>query len=323
MKEIKKKLGMLLFGTLLCLFAVPVMANGDVTEKKEITTPAQSVEHSLAAQADGVSANQTVKVQEYYDFTNMVRMASEPYYLTEVLPKQNSVVTKGDRLFVKFYARDTWENYYTKPLVSIFNSKDEVVYLNQNQETVSTSGQDTYSGYLSWNTRTAAPGRYVVYIVNAPCYSNGQLLDNWDEFDCPYIKTDFTLKAAAQAQAHTHAYGAWKTVKAPTVFATGKKESKCKYCNAKRTKTIAKLKPTIKLSATKKVIARKKSYTLKITKLAKGDSVKYVKIDKKNIATVTKFRTNQYKITGKKKGSAVVTVVLKSGKKATCKITVK
>lgn len=291
MKEIKKKLGMLLFGTLLCLFAVPVMANGDVTEKKEITTPAQSIEHSLAAQADGASANQTAKVQEYYDFTNMVRMASEPYYLTEVLPKPNSVVTKGDRLFVKFYARDTWKSYYTKPLVGIFNSKDELVYLNQNQDTVSTSGQDTYSGYLSWNTKTAAPGRYVVYIVNAPCYSNGQLVDNWDEFDCPYIKTDFTLKAAAQA--HTHAYGAWKTVKAPTVFATGKKESKCKYCNAK------------------------------ITKLAKGDSVKYVKINKKNIATVTKSRTNQYKITGKKKGSAVVTVVLKSGKKATCKITVK
>ena len=145
------------------------------------------------------------------------------------------------------------------------------------------------------------------------------LLDNWDEFDCPYIKTGFTLKAAS----HTHTYGAWKTVKAPTVFATGKKESKCKYCSAKRTQTIAKLKPTIKLSATKKTIVRNRYYTLKITNLAKGDSVRYVKSSKTSVATVTRTRTNQYKITGKRKGTAAVTVVLKSGKKATCKVTVK
>lgn len=51
--------------------------------------------------------------------------------------------------------------------------------------------------------------------------------------------------------------------------------------------------------------------------------VKSVKSSKKSVATVKKLKTNQYKITGKKKGTATVTVVLKSGKKATCKITVK
>lgn len=316
MKKIKKKLGILLFGALLFMFVIPVMANDDVTEKKEIGTPAQSVEHSITAQAAGNSADE---VTDYFDFTNMARIASDPYYLTEVSPKQNAVLTKGDRLYIKFYARDTWKYYYTKPIISVFDSDSEIVYLNESQNLVSLSGQDSYSGYISWNTAKAAPGRYEVYIVNAPCNSNGVLLDNWTDFDCPYIKTPFTLKAAA----HTHTYGAWKTVKAPTVFAAGKKESKCKYCNVKRTQTIAKLKPTIKLSATKKTILRNRYYTLKITNLAKGDSVKYVKSSKTNIATVTKTRTNQYKITGKRKGTATVTVVLKSGKKAVCKVTVK
>ena len=152
MKEIKKKLAIVLFGALLFLFAIPVMAN-DAAEKKEVGTPAQSVAHSIADQTAGMSANE---VKGYFDFTNMARMASDSYYLTEVLPKPNAVLTKGDRLYIKFYARDTWKYYYTKPIISVFDSNSEIVYLNESQNTVSLSGQDTYSGYISWNTRTAA-----------------------------------------------------------------------------------------------------------------------------------------------------------------------
>lgn len=94
-------------------------------------------------------------------------------------------------------------------------------------------------------------------------------------------------------------------------------------CGKEESQSIPKLKATIKLSSTKKTVKKNKSYTLKITKLAKGDMVKSVKSSKKSVATVKKLKTNQYKITGKKKGTATVTVVLKSGKKATCKITVK
>ena len=89
MKEIKKKLAIVLFGALLFLFAIPVMAN-DAAEKKEVGTPAQSVAHSIADQTAGMSANE---VKGYFDFTNMARMASDSYYLTEVLPKPNAVLT--------------------------------------------------------------------------------------------------------------------------------------------------------------------------------------------------------------------------------------
>ena len=55
----------------------------------------------------------------------------------------------------------------------------------------------------------------------------------------------------------------------------------------------------------------------------KKDAVKSVKSNNTTVATVKKVKTNQYKITGKKKGTATITVVLKSGKKAICKIAVK
>ncbi len=121
-----------------------------------------------------------------------------------------------------------------------------------------------------------------------------------------------------------HSYGDWKVTKSATALAAGSKERKCKNCSTIEKKSIKKLTPTIKLSSTKKTIKKKKSYTLKISNLAKGDAIKSVVSSKKTIATVKKLKKNQYKITAKsKKGTSVITVKLKSGKKATCKITVK
>ena len=112
--------------------------------------------------------------------------------------------------------------------------------------------------------------------------------------------------------------------KEPTVFAAGSYDTvvRCKNCGqemSRKTTTIAKLKPTIKLSAKKKTLKKKKTYTLKVTGLAKGDSVKSYKSSKKGVASVTK----KGKIRAIKKGKAVITVTLKSGKTAKCKITVK
>ena len=121
----------------------------------------------------------------------------------------------------------------------------------------------------------------------------------------------------------SHSYGSWKTIKEATVLKTGKKERKCSRCSKKETAVIPKLKATIKLSATKKTIKLSKSYVLKITKLAKGDAVKSVISSKKKNVQIKKLKTNQYKIVAKKKGTTVITVLLKSGKKATCNITVK
>ena len=112
--------------------------------------------------------------------------------------------------------------------------------------------------------------------------------------------------------------------KEPTVFATGKREVYCVNCDKKKEQSIAKLKPTIKLSATKKTIKRKKSYTLTISKLARADAVKKVTVNNKKIVKIKKAGKNKYKITAKnKKGKVKITVTLTSKKKATCQIRVK
>ena len=156
----------------------------------------------------------------------------------------------------------------------------------------------------------------VVIDKSATCNNNGSKYEECTI--CHDKKTAVSIPATGQ-----HTYGAWKNVKAATACVNGKREHRCTVCGVTESQSIPKLKATVKLSSTKKTIKRNKSYTLKITKLAKGDAVKSVKSSKKSVATVKKVKTNQYKITGKKKGKATITVVLKSGKKATCKITVK
>lgn len=126
-----------------------------------------------------------------------------------------------------------------------------------------------------------------------------------------------------------HTWDKGKVTKTPTALSTGTKTYTCTVCKkATKNETLKKLTPTIKLYSGKKIIKEKKIkakqyFTLTISKLAKGDSVKSVKSGKKGIVKIKKIKKNNYRITGLKKGKTIVTVTLKSGKTATCVVTVK
>lgn len=124
----------------------------------------------------------------------------------------------------------------------------------------------------------------------------------------------------AIAYKHTeHKYGAWKTTKQPTALKSGTAVRVCGICGAEETKSIAKLKATIKLNVTKIPLQVGKSTTkVKVTSMTKGDSVASWKSSKPKIATVN----SKGKITGKKAGTATITVTLKSGIKKKVKVTV-
>ena len=114
-----------------------------------------------------------------------------------------------------------------------------------------------------------------------------------------------------------HEWDSWVKTKSPTINRTGLQKRECEVCGKIETKAIAKLKPFVKLS--KKTVKLKVSNTYKLkVKYAKGDAVKKYKSKNKKIATVSK----KGKITGKKKGTTKITVVMKSGKKATCTVKV-
>lgn len=118
----------------------------------------------------------------------------------------------------------------------------------------------------------------------------------------------------------SHIYGSWETVSKATVFKKGKQQSLCTVCGTAKYRSTDKLKPTVKLNA-KSIRLKKGQSTTKVkaTGLARGDSVSSWSSSNKKIAKVS----SKGRITsGRKTGTATVTVRLKSGKKASLKVNV-
>lgn len=118
-----------------------------------------------------------------------------------------------------------------------------------------------------------------------------------------------------------HRLGAWRTTRAATALVTGIQERICSVCGTKQTRTIAKLKPTITLNVPQSKtlpMTLKKSFTVKVSGLAKGDSVKSWSSSNKAIVTVT----SKGKLSARKTGTVKITVTLRSGKTAWFKVKV-
>ena len=114
-----------------------------------------------------------------------------------------------------------------------------------------------------------------------------------------------------------HDWSDWWIVKKSTVFKTGTKKRECWICDKTQTVSIPKLKPFVKLNKKTISLTAGKSYRLKAS-YAKGDSVKKFKSSNKKVATVSKKGV----ISARQAGKVRITIYTKSGKKATCKVTV-
>ena len=119
---------------------------------------------------------------------------------------------------------------------------------------------------------------------------------------------------------HTHSYGKWRTVSAATVFSAKKQERVC-ACGKKQTRKTGKaLKPVLKVNMTTVLLKTNQTTSkLKVSGLAKGDSVVSYKTSNKKIFTVDKKGKIK---AGKKTGTAKLTITLKSGLKKTIKVKV-
>ena len=115
-----------------------------------------------------------------------------------------------------------------------------------------------------------------------------------------------------------HIWGDWEVTKNATIKKTGLKERECVECGKTQKKATPKLKAYAKFS--KKTYTVKVGKTLKLkVKYAKGDKVKKYKSSNKAVATVN----TKGKVKALSAGKAKITVVMRSGRKATCKIKVK
>ena len=118
-----------------------------------------------------------------------------------------------------------------------------------------------------------------------------------------------------------HSAGDWKVEKAPTIFAKGVEVKKCERCDIVLEKRdIKKKKAKVKLNAKSTTMQVKKTSTaLKVKSSSTGDTVSKWSSANKKIAAVDK-KTG--KITAKSVGTTYITVTMKSGVSAKCKVIV-
>lgn len=121
-----------------------------------------------------------------------------------------------------------------------------------------------------------------------------------------------------------HKWSNWKRTAAATVFKPEVQTRKCSACNKSETRNIGKkLAPKATLNASTVTLKVKQSTSrLKVTGLAKGDSVKSWKSSNSKIFTVRGKSNGTCKITGKKRGTAKLQITLASGLKKTVKVKV-
>lgn len=179
---------------------------------------------------------------------------------------------------------------------------------------VSLSRKDFYLDAVADHTHSWEAGKVT---KEATCTEKGKRLDT--------CKCGATNEVEVSAKGHTKVKDA---AVAATVFATGKTEgSHCSVCGTvlKKPNTVAKLTPTISLTAASLKMKTKQSTTaFRVTGLAKGDYVKKVTAKNTTIVKVADVKKDgRFKLTaGKKKGSTTVTVLLASGKSTSFKVSV-
>lgn len=122
-----------------------------------------------------------------------------------------------------------------------------------------------------------------------------------------------------------HKFTAWKTTTAATALAPAKQTHKCSICGKTETRNYGnKLKPSIKVNISSILLkTRQKTTLLRVSGLAKGDSIVSWKSSNTNIAKVYRRSNGTCTIqAGTRSGKAIITIALRSGLKKNITVTV-
>ena len=201
--------------------------------------------------------------------------------------------------------------------------------------TCTTAGVKTFTctrtgcGEKKTETVTAAGHRLTHHAaVAATCTAGG----NAEYWSCSTCGKNFSDAAGTKeignpaTAALGHTWSTWKTTADATALSPKKQARTCSVCKQKDTRTTGKkLKATMTLTASSLKMKVKQSTTaFKVSKMAKGDSLKSVKSSNTKILKVSNVKSaGTFKLTAQNKtGTATLTITLKSGMKKTVKVTV-
>lgn len=115
-----------------------------------------------------------------------------------------------------------------------------------------------------------------------------------------------------------HDWDEWETAKKATALSPGKKSRVCIVCYKKETKDTPKLEAKISLKEKSIAIESGKSHKVKIKSKTYGDKIAKWFSSNNKIAAVNQ----KGNVTGKKEGTATITLKMKSGIQASCKVKV-
>lgn len=122
-----------------------------------------------------------------------------------------------------------------------------------------------------------------------------------------------------------HKFTTWKTTTAATALAPAKQTHKCSTCGKTETRNYGnKLKPSIKVNISSILLkTSQKTTLLRVSGLAKGDSIVSWKSSNTNIAKVYRRSNGTCTIqAGTRSGKAIITIALRSGLKKNITVTV-
>ena len=140
---------------------------------------------------------------------------------------------------------------------------------------------------------------------------------------CSVCGKIFTAQETIPATGHK--FGTWKTISQATVFSPKKQKRNCSVCRKSEEKNVGnKLQKTMKVSVSSITLkTRQKTTALKVTGLAKGDSIVSWKSSNTNIAKISGNKIGRSTVTaGTKTGKTKLTITLKSGLKKSVNVSV-
>ena len=183
------------------LFTTVVSFAGSSYDKKTVPGGnAPAAEKTLIDQ--NISADKLDQIRESLKGHPSVSTASyddpemdDEDFLELYYPEPWSSYYLGSTMDVEFSVYDTWadNDIYTRPLLAIFDSGDNLVHVVES-DIADVDCWTDYSGSISLYPWRYHAGTYEMMILNVPCYIIGTYVEDWADWeDIPTVLINFTI----------------------------------------------------------------------------------------------------------------------------------
>ena len=201
----RRKVILLLFASIILISAIPFtsLANAGGTQEAGSANPEylDRISKYIDAHPDTNigegskerKANNTINAAEkqYYNY-----MADGDKFIYLDKPTDFSRYAYNSSMIINFRSYDVWKDYYTVPIIGYFRN-GEVIDIDYGE----VADVNTYSNY-QWthSLKGYAAGTYEIVIMGAPGYRDGELAENWSDFDeIPTISRIFYIYPSGKA----------------------------------------------------------------------------------------------------------------------------